>query len=69
MKPSEKSEALEQQLIRIFGHDRRKAIESDHCVPTPVGCGKPITDFRDEQSRKEYTISGLCQACQDAFYG
>lgn len=25
--------------------------------------------FRDELSAKEYRISGLCQACQDDFYG
>jgi len=24
--------------------------------------------FRDEISRKEYKISGLCQACQDAVF-
>ena len=26
-------------------------------------------DFRDEVSRKESHISGMCQPCQDAFYG
>ena len=30
-------------------------------------CGQKINlkDFRDELSRKEYSISGLCQSCQD----
>jgi len=30
-------------------------------------CAKPISkdEFKDELSRKEYAISGLCQACQD----
>ncbi len=31
-------------------------------------CQKPITsaaDFRDNLSRKEFAISGLCQDCQD----
>ena len=26
-------------------------------------------EFRDDLSRKEYNISGLCQHCQDAFFG
>lgn len=30
-------------------------------------CGLPIieTDYRDDLSRAEYSISGMCQACQD----
>ena len=34
-------------------------------------CGKdinPETEFRDELSRKEFKISGMCQACQDDFF-
>lgn len=25
--------------------------------------------FQDESSRKEFTISGLCQSCQNEFFG
>jgi hypothetical protein len=35
-------------------------------------CGKlvnAVTGFRDELSRKEFRISGLCQACQDKVFG
>jgi hypothetical protein len=34
-------------------------------------CGDRVhpDDFRDDLSRKEYTISGLCQACQDLVFG
>lgn len=34
-------------------------------------CKKEIKeeDFIDELSKKEYTISGLCQKCQDEFFG
>lgn len=34
-------------------------------------CKEPISpdSFKDELSRKEYSISGLCQICQDATYG
>lgn len=34
-------------------------------------CGKTveIDEFRDNVSYKEFTISGLCQKCQDEFFG
>ena len=32
-------------------------------------CGKEITGFRDELSKKEFSISGMCQACQDQIFG
>jgi len=34
-------------------------------------CGKKVKaeDFRDQLSIKEYRISGLCQKCQDDFFG
>lgn len=30
-------------------------------------CGKPVDekDFKDEVSRREFKINGLCQKCQD----
>jgi len=28
-------------------------------------CKQPVGTFRDELSRREYGISGFCQACQD----
>jgi hypothetical protein len=27
-----------------------------------------MNDFRDEVSRMEFSISGLCQSCQDEFF-
>lgn len=34
-------------------------------------CGKDMTNpsFRDELSLKEFKISGICQRCQDEFFG
>tara|TARA_R110000765_G_scaffold8465_6_gene27315 strand:- start:3583 stop:3762 length:180 start_codon:yes stop_codon:yes gene_type:complete len=32
-------------------------------------CKKEITAFRDELSKREFTISGLCQKCQDDMFG
>ena len=33
-------------------------------------CGKDMSNptFRDEASKKEYTISGICQECQDDYF-
>ena len=33
-------------------------------------CGKliQIEEFRDELSKKEFALSGLCQSCQDDFF-
>lgn len=35
-----------------------------------VFCNKEIflDDFKDELSKKEYCISGMCQECQDKFF-
>ncbi len=38
----------------------------DGLAPICVACGSVATAFRDSESRRKYTISGFCQACQDA---
>ncbi len=48
---------------------RTTAIEADRCVDEPIGCGKAARDFKDDLSKKEYTLSGLCQTCQDSLFG
>jgi len=65
--PTEKSPAIEKFLEDEFG--RTSAITNDRCVPAPVGCGGPAVEFEDEASRREYAISGLCQKCQNSFFG
>ena len=32
-------------------------------------CAITLDDFRDELSAKEYSISGMCQTCQDKTFG
>lgn len=65
MKPSDKSPEIEEFLKEMFGVDRRKNIEEDKCV----FCGRDALTFRDEKSRKEFSISGICQVCQDDTFG
>ena len=31
-------------------------------------CVEPLTLFKDELSKQEYGITGMCQACQDKVY-
>ena len=57
----------ERPVDRIFP-GRREAIAQQVCRQAPIGCGKPAGEFRDDVSRREYAISGLCQACQDSVY-
>jgi hypothetical protein len=68
MKPSDKSDEVESKIESIFGFNRRAYIQDNRCVPPPVGCGGPAVKFRDELSRKEFSISGLCQKCQDSVW-
>lgn len=63
--PSEKAQQIDDALTDIFGIDRKGSIEADKCS----WCGKPATEFRNEISRQEFSISGFCQQCQDDTFG
>ena len=67
--PSKKSEALTSMIDEItrtvFGVSRTASILDDACVT----CGKDASTFNDDISRKEFTISGMCQDCQDSVFG
>jgi hypothetical protein len=63
MEPAIKSPAIEALLEKMSG--RTTAIKSDTCA----WCKKPVGEFHDELSKKEYTISGFCQKCQDKVFG
>jgi hypothetical protein len=63
--PSKKSEQVEQTIASINGGvDRRTMIDADLCT----ACGGPATDFKDALSKREYSISGFCQKCQDSIF-
>lgn len=59
-----KSQEIKNFLEGIFP-GTKEAIETKHCP----SCRKPIGEFRNEVSKKEYLISGLCQKCQDSVFG
>lgn len=66
--PTKKSEAIDADITKMFGVVRKSSIRANICVSEPIGCGLQATEFRDTISKKEYTISGLCQECQDRFF-
>lgn len=53
--------AVDSLARALFGRD-----SSD--TRTCVTCGQPSGEFRDDLSWKEFTISGMCQKCQDSVF-
>ena len=62
---NELEQLKEEMAFQLFGRSSTIAILNGQCVK----CGECNLEFRDELSRKEHGISGLCQCCQDSFFG
>ena len=60
-----KHQGIEQMLTNLTGVSRVGAVSESSCVT----CKGNATSFRDALSQKEYTISGMCQSCQDSVFG
>ena len=68
LEKAEKNEVIENMLeglSKMIGTPRSVAFESSTCVT----CSEGAKNFRDATSEKEYTISGMCQSCQDKIWG
>ena len=63
-KTPEMEAALEAMGQKLFGRSRTVSGDNQLCI----SCGCDANHFRDELSRKEYTISCLCQDCQDKVF-
>jgi len=50
--------------LDMFGRSRTLAMAGRQCV----ACGAAVKQLRDALSEKEYTISGMCQGCQDSVF-
>ena len=61
MKATEKATGIEALLTAITGRNRADSIKNEVCN----WCDKPVVEFKDAISAKEYAISGMCQTCQD----
>lgn len=83
IEPSPKDELVDKLLTGLTGRDRRAIIATFGCVTCDIGLvcrqcnvayrihdfNHVFRPFRDKQSFTEYTISGMCQACQDSVFG
>jgi len=74
IKPSFKSDTMNGELalltqIIFNGKDRETCIEEGICITCDEAHGIVATSFRDDISRKEYSISAMCQSCQDDIFG
>ena len=65
MEATHKNPKIDEIISLVAGKDRVPTIESSRCM----GCDRRELTFRNDLSRKEYTISGLCQHCQDEIFG
>ena len=62
----ERDPALQEFIDRMFPEEAQR-IRERKC---PF-CGKKIepgTEFKDELSKREFEISGMCQKCQDEIF-
>jgi hypothetical protein len=55
---------LDELAKDLLGGTVKEANDAHICL----FCGGPATEFYDEISKKEYTLSGQCQKCQDNFF-
>jgi hypothetical protein len=62
--PTEKHPAIDALLTAITGVDRKATIRAGTCTT----CGNRVGEFTDALSEKEFTISGMCQTCQDEVF-
>jgi hypothetical protein len=65
MEASNKSEAIDNLITSMMGKSRVETIAQAKCMT----CGGDASEFRDDLSWTEYTISGMCQGCQDKVFG
>jgi len=60
-----KSKEIEQVLTAVFRRSRIQSVKDKTCV----SCDATDVSFTDELSVIEYSISGMCQTCQDSTFG
>lgn len=63
--PTPKAKEIEDMLSGLTVVTRSHALAFKKCI---INSTHSAEEFRDELSRKEYQISGLCQNCQDEVF-
>lgn len=57
---------MNKEIMVACGYEKEMDLIEQKICPF---CENKVGEFRDDLSRKEYEISGLCQTCQDDFFG
>ena len=65
MEATIKNPSIDKVLTQMMGKNRLDTVRESLCMT----CDGYATEFKDEISKKEYTISGMCQDCQDRVFG
>lgn len=65
MEPTPYAHTRERYFQNVLGVDRMATIRNNKCTH----CGGDAYWFKDQLSKTEYTISGMCQKCQDDIWG
>ena len=65
MEPTKKEPAIDELLTSFTGKSRVVQVKTGGCMT----CETPNIQFRTELDVKEYSISGMCQNCQDEVFG
>jgi hypothetical protein len=63
-KSKEMRELREKAAQLLFGRSHDAQQSANLCTT----CGGDADKFTDDLSEKEYSLSGMCQACQDGFF-
>ena len=53
-------------IMRQLGYGKKLDLIRQGLCPS---CKQSVGEFRDDLSRQEFHISGLCQVCQDKIFG
>ena len=59
---------MNKKVMKAAGFGREVALVENGLCPF-CRCSVNTDEFRNELSAKEFTISGLCQECQDKTFG
>ena len=65
MEANEKNPVIDTLLTSLSGKNRYEIVKEGLCMT----CDGRASFFRDAVSEDEYRISGMCQCCQDNFFG
>ena len=68
MEPTQKHPSIDEFITALTGVSRVASVRGGTCVSCKTTNVTEAT-FRDAISRKEFTISGLYQKCQDDVFG